>query len=156
MWLSGFFPVVLFSFLPETSSSSILYRRTVRLRVLTKEDPRLNCQPELQDEGMSGKEIGMMVFIRPFTLSFTEPICFLLKPLPRAHLRLMLYSIYGLEVSLTFSSRYTTSLSEPRDSLSLAFWSGPFVIMVPIAYYNYKSVEPHSNAKGQVRPEVRF
>lgn len=78
MWLSGACLVFLTFFLPETSSSNILYRRTIRYRKLTG-NPKLKCKPELEAEGMTGSEIVQMTLIRPFTLSFTEPIVFLLN-----------------------------------------------------------------------------
>ncbi|KAL8941806.1 MAG: hypothetical protein Q9216_002044 [Gyalolechia sp. 2 TL-2023] len=152
LWLSGFCFVVLFFFLPETSSSNILYRRTVRLRALTK-NPMLKCQPEVEAEGMSGKEIGMMVFIRPFTLSFTEPICFLLN--------LYLALIYGLlylwfeSFPIVFIEIYYFSLGT-QGLAFLGILIGSVVIMVPFFFYNYKVVEPQFNPKGQLRPEVRL
>jgi MFS transporter, DHA1 family, multidrug resistance protein len=79
MWLSAACPVFLTLFLPETSSSNIMYRRTAPCRKLAG-NQNLKCQPEIEAEGMTGKEIVQMTFIRPFTLSFTEPIVFLLNP----------------------------------------------------------------------------
>lgn len=78
MWLSGFALVLFFFFLPETSSANILYRRTRRLRKITGND-KLICEPELQGEQLTGKDIVMMVLIRPITLNFTEPMVFLLN-----------------------------------------------------------------------------
>jgi DHA1 family multidrug resistance protein-like MFS transporter len=78
MWLSGFALILCFFFLPETSSANILYRRTRRLRKITGND-KLICEPELQGEQMTGKDIVMMVLIRPVTLNFTEPMVFLLN-----------------------------------------------------------------------------
>jgi DHA1 family multidrug resistance protein-like MFS transporter len=56
MWLSGFCLIVLFFFLPETSSPNILYRRTKRLRKLTGDD-RLTCEPEMMSENMKPKDV---------------------------------------------------------------------------------------------------
>ena len=78
MWLSGFALVLFFFFLPETSSANILYRRTRRLRKITGNE-KLICEPELQGEQMTGKDIVMMVLVRPITLNFTEPMVFLLN-----------------------------------------------------------------------------
>src|SRR6201996_9288498 len=78
MWLSGFAWVFLFFLLPETSANNILYRRTRRLRKLTG-DNKLICQPELMAESMTGKDVAMMVLVRPLTLNFTEPMVFLLN-----------------------------------------------------------------------------
>ena len=78
MWLSGATLVLLFFFLPETSSANILYRRTRRLRKLTGND-KLICEPELIGEQMTPKDILWMVLVRPITLNFTEPMVFLLN-----------------------------------------------------------------------------
>jgi len=56
MWLSGFCWVFLMFFLPETSSTNILYRRAARLRKLTGND-KLKSEPELLAESMTGKHI---------------------------------------------------------------------------------------------------
>lgn len=77
-WLSGFATVFIFFFLPETSSANILYRKTRRLRKLTGND-KLRCEPELMSEQMTGKDIVMMTLVRPFTLSFREPMVLLLN-----------------------------------------------------------------------------
>ena len=152
MWLSGFCFVFLFFFLPETSSSNILYRRTVRIRALTK-NPKVKCEPEIEAEGMSGKEIGMMVFIRPFTLSFTEPICFFLNT--------YLALIYGLlylwfeSFPIVFIQIYHFSLGTEGLAF-LGILIGSFVIMVPFFIYNYRHVEPQFNDQGLLRPEVRL
>ena len=152
MWLSGFCFVFLFFFLPETSSSNILYRRTCRIRALTG-NSKVKCEPEIEAEGMSGKEIGMMVFIRPFTLAFTEPICFLLN--------LYLALIYGLlylwfeSFPIVFFDIYHFSLgTEGLAFLGILF--GSFIIMVPYFWYNYKYVEPQFDEEGRLRPEIRL
>jgi DHA1 family multidrug resistance protein-like MFS transporter len=59
LWLSGFALIVLIFFLPETSSANILYRRTRRLRKLTGRSD-LKCEPELEGEQMSGKDIALV------------------------------------------------------------------------------------------------
>jgi len=58
MWLSGVCFVVLFFFLPETSSPNILYRRTKRLRKLTGND-KLTCEPELIGAEMKPKDVSI-------------------------------------------------------------------------------------------------
>jgi DHA1 family multidrug resistance protein-like MFS transporter len=73
MWLSGFCFVFLFFLLPETSSANILYRRTRRMRKFTGDD-RLTCEPEIMGENMTGKDIAMMVLVRPIALNFQEPM----------------------------------------------------------------------------------
>ncbi|MCJ1417425.1 hypothetical protein MMC32_003769 [Xylographa parallela] len=152
MWLSALCFLFLFFCLPETSSSNILYRRTVRIRALTN-NPRLKCEPEIEAEGMSGKEIAMMVFIRPFTLTFTEPICFLIN--------LYLALIYGLlylwfeSFPIVFLDIYHFTLG--REGLAfLGILIGSFLVMIPFFYYSYKYVEPQFSEDGRLRPEIRL
>jgi DHA1 family multidrug resistance protein-like MFS transporter len=59
LWLSGFALIVLIIFLPETSAANILYRRTRRLRKLTGRTD-LKCEPELEGEQMSVKDIALV------------------------------------------------------------------------------------------------
>ncbi|KAG8533467.1 uncharacterized protein KY384_002250 [Bacidia gigantensis] len=59
MWLCGFTLVLLVFFLPETSSTNILYRRTKRLRKLTGIET-LRCQPEIEAENMTGKDVSLI------------------------------------------------------------------------------------------------
>lgn len=152
VWLSGFCFVFLFFFLPETSSNNILYRRTSRIRALTK-NPKIKCKPELEAEGMSWKDFGVAVLIRPFSLSFTEPICFVLN----------LYSalIYGLlylwfeSFPIVFVDIY--HFSGGTEGLAfLGMLIGSFTIMVPFFYYTHRFVEPQFNENDQLRPEVRL
>ena len=103
MWLCGFSLVIFIFFLPETSSTNILYRRTRRLRKLTGIQT-LSCQPEIMAEHMTGKEVSpnqqtsylplillpqvvLIALVRPITLNL-EPIVFLLN--------LYIALIYGL------------------------------------------------------------
>lgn len=152
MWLSGFCFVFLFFFLPETGASNILYRRTVRLRKLTGNN-KLKCQPEIDAESMTGKEILLMVYVRPFTLTFTEPICFLLN--------FYIALIYGL-LYLWFESFPLVFINIHNFSLGtqgLAFLGiliGSFVIMGPFFWYSHKYVEPQFTPEGDIRPEIRL
>ncbi|KAL8921019.1 MAG: hypothetical protein Q9208_005910 [Pyrenodesmia sp. 3 TL-2023] len=152
VWLSGFCFIFLFFFLPETSSKNILYRRTLRIRALTK-NRKVKCTPELEAEGMSWKEVGVAVLVRPFSLSFTEPICFVLN----------LYSalIYGLlylwfeSFPIVFVDIY--QFSGGTEGLAfLGMLIGSFIIMVPFFYYNHRFVEPQFNENDQLRPEIRL
>jgi DHA1 family multidrug resistance protein-like MFS transporter len=76
--LSGFALIVLIVCLPETSSANILYRRSRRLRKLTGRTD-LRCEPEIAGQQMSFNDIAMMTLVRPFSLTFTEPILCLLN-----------------------------------------------------------------------------
>ena len=73
LWLSGFSLILLSFTLPETSSANILFRRAARLRRLTGSD-RFKSQGEIDSAHMTGKDIALMTLVRPFTMTFTEPI----------------------------------------------------------------------------------
>lgn len=115
-WLSGACFILLCFFLPETSSSNILYRRSRRLRKLTG-NSNLKSEGELLSENMTGKDILMIAVVRPFTLSFTEPMVFLLN--------LYIALIYGVlyiwfeSFPLVFTGIYGFNLGEEGLGRSL-------------------------------------
>lgn len=73
LWVSGAALIVLFFFLPETSSSNILYRKMRRIQKITG-DKQITCEPVLEGESLTRKDIIKMLLVTPFTLSFTEPV----------------------------------------------------------------------------------
>ncbi|WWC64926.1 uncharacterized protein I303_107540 [Kwoniella dejecticola CBS 10117] len=73
LWLSGFTLSLAIFLLPETSAGTILLRRAKRLRKLTGND-QLKSISEISSEQMTGGEIVKMTLIRPFSMTFTEPI----------------------------------------------------------------------------------
>jgi DHA1 family multidrug resistance protein-like MFS transporter len=152
MWLSGFCLVFLIICLPETSSSNILYRRTARLRKSTG-NSSLKCEPEIEAEGMSPKEIAMMVLIRPFTLSFFEPIVFLLN-LYIALIYALLY-LWFESFPIVFGGIYHFSLSTEGLAF-LGIFCGVFVVIPPFFYYLHKYTEPQFNSDGELKPELRL
>lgn len=152
MWLSGFTLVLLTFLMPETSSANILYRRTMRLRRLTGDD-KLISEPQLIGEQMTGKDIVMMVLVRPITLSFTEPMVFLLN--------LYIALIYGLlyiwfeSFPIVFSGIYHFSLGLEGTAF-LGIFVGVFVVLGPFIWYQRKYIEPKFNDKGELQPEWRL
>ncbi|KAI9844387.1 MAG: hypothetical protein M1837_005588 [Sclerophora amabilis] len=151
LWLSGACLIFLIFFLPETSSGNILYRRTCRYRKLTGAD--LKCQPEIEAEGMSSNEIVQMTFIRPFSLSFTEPIVFLLN--------LYIALIYGLlyiwfeSFPIVFGGIYRFS-GGMQGLAFLGILIGAMVVMPPFFWYVHKYMEPKFNENGDIKPELRL
>jgi DHA1 family multidrug resistance protein-like MFS transporter len=153
MWLSGACLIFLFFFLPETSSSNILFRRTCRLRKVTGIDKdKLKCEPEVEAEGLSGHEIVMMVLVRPFTLNL-EPICFLLN--------MYIALIYGVlyiwfeSFPIVFIGIYGFSLG----TLGLAFLGllvGSLIVLPPFFWWVDKYLEPRFNENGELHPELRM
>lgn len=84
LWLSASTFLLLFFFLPETSSSNILFRRAQRLRH-AQQLHQINTswtvvsQSELDAAAMQTSEIINMCLVHPFTLNFTEPMLFFLN-----------------------------------------------------------------------------
>ncbi|KAJ9647931.1 GTPase-activating protein [Coniosporium tulheliwenetii] len=152
MWLSGFILVLLFSFLPETSANNILYRRTRRLRKLTGND-KLRCEPEFMAEQMTGREIVQIALIRPFILSFTEPIVLALN-LYIALVYDLLY-IWFESFVIVFVEIYGFNLGQ----LGLAFLGilvGALLTIPPFFWYLYKVQEKQFNERGEIQPEKRL
>lgn len=73
-WISGFTAFFLALFLPETLPGAILLKRARRLRTLTGND-RLRSMSEIEQVGMSVREIAAIYLIRPFRL-LLEPAVF--------------------------------------------------------------------------------
>ena len=152
MWLSGFTLVLLIFFLPETSSANILYRRSRRLRFLTSNE-KLTSEPELAAAQMTGREVAMIAFVRPFTLNFTEPMVFLLN--------LYIGLVYGLlyvwfeSFPIVFTDIYGFSLSMEGVSF-VGILIGAFVAIPPFFWYLHKYIEPEFNENGEIMPEKRL
>ena len=78
IWINCAMLVFIFCFLPETSSSNILYRRAKRLRQETG-NAYIRAESELEVVDISKKAFAYKTVIRPFNLCFREPICLLLN-----------------------------------------------------------------------------
>ncbi|KAI4245433.1 MAG: hypothetical protein L6R40_002493 [Gallowayella cf. fulva] len=152
MWLSGFCLVVLFFFLPETSSANILYRRSRRLRKLTGIE-NLKSEAEIQGEQMTAKDVALIAIVRPITLNFQEPMVFLLN--------LYIALVYGLlyiwfeSFPIVFTGVYKFNLGQE----GLAFVGilvGAILVIPPFFYYLYRWVEPQFNERGELTPEKRL
>ncbi|KAL0939989.1 multidrug resistance protein [Colletotrichum truncatum] len=152
MWLSGFALVLLFFFLPETSASNILYRRTRRLRKITGNE-KLMCEPELKAQSMSSKDLVTMSLVRPFTLNFTEPMVFLLN--------LYIALIYGLlyiwfeSFPIVFGEIYGFNLG--LEGLAfLGILIGALIVIPPFFWYLHRYLEPQFDENGDLQPEKRL
>ena len=152
MWLSGFALIFLFFFLPETSSANILYRRTRRLRKMTGND-KLRCQPELDAEKMTGREVVMMCLVRPFTLNFTEPMVFFLN--------LYIALVYGLlyiwfeSFPIVFIEIYHFNLGQEGLAF-LGIFVGALIVIPPYFLWLYFVQEKQMNENGECLPEKRL
>ena len=58
--------------LPETSASTILLHRAVRLRQRSGND-RIRSQTEIDRQGLSSRAIAMDAVIKPFEIMFKDP-----------------------------------------------------------------------------------
>jgi len=152
MFISGFCLIFLFFFFPETSANNILVRRTRRLRKLTGND-KLMCEPELMSQEMTGKDIALMVLVRPFTLNFTEPMVFMLN--------LYIALIYGLlyiwfeSFVDVFVGVYKFQLYQEGLSF-LGIFVGALVVIPPFFFYLHRYLEPKFDENGDLTPEERL
>ncbi|CZT48181.1 related to FLR1-Putative H+ antiporter regulated by yAP-1 and involved in multidrug resistance [Rhynchosporium secalis] len=152
LWLSGFALIVLIMCLPETSSANILYRRSRRLRKLTGRTD-LKCEPEIAGESMTTKDIAVMTLVRPFSLTFTEPILFVLN--------LYIALVYGIlyiwfeSFAIVFIEIYHFNLG--LEGLSfVGILVGALVTIGPFFLYLYYIQEPQFNKNGEIKPEKRL
>ncbi|RAH67998.1 MFS transporter [Aspergillus aculeatinus CBS 121060] len=152
MWLSGFSLVMLVFLLPETSSANILYRRARRLRKLTGRE-NLKCEPEIESEGLMGRELIMITLVRPLTLNFLEPMVFLLN--------LYIALIYGLlyvwfeSFSIVFEEIYGFNLGQEGLAF-IGILVGVLLVLPPYYWWMHKYLEPRFDENGNIAPEARL
>ncbi|PWY98907.1 putative FLR1-putative H+ antiporter [Testicularia cyperi] len=150
LMLSGFTFVVLLLTLPETSASNILVRRARRLRKVTG-NPHLRTKGELFAENLTGKEIALMTFVRPFVLSFKEPIVL--------GINLHIGLVYGIlylwfeAFPIVFVQTYGFNYGELGLSF-MGIFVGAVFIYLPFYLWHRYSYEPlFDRQKGVVAPE---
>ncbi|PYI31217.1 multidrug resistance protein-like protein [Aspergillus indologenus CBS 114.80] len=152
MWLSGFSLVMLIFLLPETSSANILYRRARRLRKLTGRE-NLKCEPEIESEGLMGRELVMITLVRPLTLNFLEPMVFLLN--------LYIALIYGLlyvwfeSFSIVFEEIYGFNLGQEGLAF-IGILVGVLLVLPPYYWWMHRYLEPQFDENGNIAPEARL
>ena len=166
-WLSGFCLIVLFFFFPETSAANIIYRRTCRLRKIveakTAQDKfditnptasNLKCQPEIIAEGLTGRAVVMMILVRPFTLSFFEPIVFFLN-LYMALVYALMY-LWLESFPIVFGDIY--GFNPGLQGLAFAGILVSTILLLPSYWlYLYLVYEPaFRKADGKLAPEYRL
>ncbi|KAJ8058258.1 hypothetical protein OCU04_012452 [Sclerotinia nivalis] len=151
-WLSGFALMVLIFLLPETSSANILYRRRLRLTKASGVN-NLKSEPEIEADKMTTQDKINMGLIRPFSLTFTEPILFCLN--------LYIALIYGLlyvwfeSFAIVFVEIHGFSLG--KEGLAfLGIFVGSLVVIPPFFWYLKKFQEPKFDKNGNIKPEIRL
>jgi DHA1 family multidrug resistance protein-like MFS transporter len=152
LWLNGPIFLVLFFFLPETSSANILLRRAQRLRKITGDD-NLKSQSEIDQAKMTASDIAVEALWRPFQLILLDPSI--------AFTSVYTAIIYGIFYSffeafpLVYNEMYGFNLGE----LGLTFLSVTVGVVLAITWYwwyIYTIVEPDIKLNGLGSPERRL
>lgn len=154
IWINGPMLLLTFCLLPETSASNILYRKAQRLRRSTG-NASLKSETELRPQRV-GKGSGGIIhetLVRPWVLSFQEPICLLLN----AYTALICIIFFGFLESfpLVFGRVYSFSAGE----VGLAFL-GPligsiFATLIFVIWF-YFSESKNFDSRERRKPEERF
>ncbi|KAF1981161.1 benomyl/methotrexate resistance protein [Aulographum hederae CBS 113979] len=152
LWMSGPIWIVMFLFMPETSSPNILLRRAARLRKLTG-DNNLKAQSEIDQANLEFRDLAIESLWRPIQMMFLDPaIAF-----TAAYTGL----IYGIFYSffeafpLVYGEMYGFNLGL-QGVVFLSITVG--VIISVAAYWSYVwyVVEPDIRANGLGAPERRL
>lgn len=72
LWIAGPVFILMFLFVPETSTPNILLRRANRLRALTG-DTRLQSQSEIDRRGLNPSKVLINAFIKPIEITIKDP-----------------------------------------------------------------------------------
>ncbi|CAI7652374.1 unnamed protein product [Penicillium viridicatum] len=72
VWLAGFVFVLLVLFLPETSTSTLLFYKAKRLRQETGSD-RFVTADSLRSKGVSRSQLAKLALIKPFEITLKDP-----------------------------------------------------------------------------------
>jgi DHA1 family multidrug resistance protein-like MFS transporter len=152
LWMNGPIFLVLFFFLPETSSATILLRRAQRLRHLTG-NTNLKSQSEIDQASLTPRDVAIEALWRPFQLMLLDPSI--------AFTAVYTAIIYGIFYSffeafpLVYNELYGFNLGE----LGLTFLSVTVGVIIAITWYwwyIYYVVEPEIRANGLGSPERRL
>jgi DHA1 family multidrug resistance protein-like MFS transporter len=152
LWLNGPIFLVLFFFLPETSSANILLRRAQRLRKITG-NINLKSQSEIDQATLTPRAIAVEALWRPFQLMLLDPSI--------AFTAVYTAIIYGIFYSffeafpLVYNEMYGFNLGE----LGLTFLSVTVGVVIATTWYwwyIYTIVEPEIRLNGLGKPEQRL
>ncbi|KAK3670688.1 GTPase-activating protein [Recurvomyces mirabilis] len=153
IWLSGTALVWLFFTLPETSAGNILYRRTKRLRKHLPAGVEIECEAEIEARLITPREGLMMTFVRPFTLTFCEPILLVLN-LYIALVYALLY-LWLESIPLAFEGIYHFSLGLTGVAYSGLLVGAIITLVIFFVHYRWR-VEPQFDENGDIHPEARL
>ncbi|GME46022.1 Benomyl methotrexate resistance protein [Neofusicoccum parvum] len=152
LWLAGPVWIVLFLFLPETSTSTILLRRAERLRRLTGK-PTFKSQSEIDQAKLSIRDVAIEALWRPIQLILLDPAI--------AFTAVYTALIYGIFYSFfeAFPQVYIGMYGMNLGQMGLTFLSITAGVLLAIAsywLYIFFSVEPSIRAHGLGSPERRL
>ncbi|KAL1620760.1 hypothetical protein SLS56_009530 [Neofusicoccum ribis] len=152
LWLAGPVWIVLFLFLPETSTSTILLRRAERLRRLTGK-PTFKSQSEIDQAKLSIRDVAVEALWRPIQLILLDPAI--------AFTAVYTALIYGIFYSFfeAFPQVYIGMYGMNLGQMGLTFLSITAGVLLAIAaywLYIFFSVEPSIRAHGLGSPERRL
>ncbi|KAF2273859.1 benomyl/methotrexate resistance protein [Westerdykella ornata] len=152
LWMNGPVFLLMFSFLPETSSANILLRRAQRLRALTGND-KLKSQSEIDQASLTARDITIEALVRPFQLVFLDPAI--------AFTAIYTALMYGIFYSFfeAFPMVYIAMYGFNLGEMGLTFLSVTVGVILSLAwywYYIHHYVEPSILANGLGAPEGRL
>ena len=140
-------------FLPETSTKNILSRRAERLRKLTGNN-KLATEAEITFQNVTARKVAYVTIIRPWILTFTEPLVFLL------HLWIAL--IFGIlfiwleSFPLVFTGIYGFNLGE-NGLAFLGLLVGAMICIPPFIWYDHVVQRKLFGETGNItKPEMRL
>ena len=152
LWMGGPAFILLFTCLPETSSSNILLRRAVRLRKLTG-NPHLKSQSEIEQAEMSAKDTAIFYLWKPWQITALDPAVLFTS--------VYISLVYGIFYSFfeVFPTVYIGMYGFNEGELGLAFLPipvfGAFTVGLYWSYL-YWYVEPDLRKNGLPAPEKRL
>jgi len=147
-WLCGFVFIIMFFMFPETTTANILHNRAKRLRKHTQ-NPRFRSQSEMDSVNHKVRD-RLIVLARAFTLTFFEPIVFLMD----------LYTglLYGVlfiwfeSFPLVFGDIYEFSIGS-QGLVFIGIFVGSFITAPLMILWIRKSVGPVLTASS-FKPEM--
>jgi DHA1 family multidrug resistance protein-like MFS transporter len=152
IWLSGFCLILIAFTLPETSATTILYKRAHRLRRATG-DTRLHSSAEIEAENMQVKDIVVASLWRPFQLCFQEPIL-LATNIYLGLIYALLYTWFEA-FPVVFGGVY--HFDAGRNGLAfIGILIGAGIIMIPYCVWLYYVQEQQFDSDGNIAPEKRL
>ena len=152
MIFSGAVLVMLLFLMPETNEHNILYRRSRRLRVLTK-NKTIRSELDIIGGQLNFVKQVERAFIRPFQLAFTEPILLFIN-LYIAILNSILFSSLD-SFPLVFQDIYGFNLGQSGLAY-LGLFVGAAFTGPPMYWYTQYRLSRQMTEAGQIKPERRL